>query len=111
MAVVEPARVRHFARACNLRSKSDRIDAEFLAEFGPQTKPHPQAPPDKNTLALRELGRHRLQLKEMLQAALQQSRQLTLPVLRRSGSLGSRLRGHVRKVEKQMEELVRRTNR
>lgn len=109
VAVVEPARVRHFARACNLRSKTDRIDAELLAEFGRQTKPHPQAPPDKNTLALRELGRHRLQLKEMLQAALQQSRQLTLPVLRRDQALlVRRLRGHVRTVEKQMEDLVRR---
>jgi transposase len=112
VAVVEPARVRHFARACNLRSKSDRIDAELLAEFGRQTKPHPQAPPDKNTLALRELGRHRLQLKEMLQTALQQSRQLTLPVMRRDQALlVRRLRGHVRKVEKQMEELVREDKR
>jgi len=107
VAVVEPARVRHFARACNLRSKSDRIDAQLLAQFGRQTKPRPQAPPDKSTLALRELGRHRVQLKEILQTALQQSRHLTLPVLRRDQALlVRRLRGHLRKVEQQMDQLV-----
>lgn len=37
VAIVEPARVRHFARACALRTKTDRIDAALLSEFGRQT--------------------------------------------------------------------------
>lgn len=107
VAVVEPSRVRHFARACNLRSKTDRIDAQLLAEFGRQTAPRPQSPPDPSTLALRELGRHRLQLQEMLQNALQQSRHLTLPQLRRDQALlVRRLRGHLSKVEQHIHLLL-----
>lgn len=107
LAVVEPARVRHFARACNLRSKTDRIDAQLLTDFGRQTKPRPQSPPDQNILALRELGRHRLQLQQMLQNALQQSRHLTLPQLRRDQALlVRRLRGHLSKVEQQIHLLL-----
>jgi transposase len=107
VAVVEPARVRHFARACNLRSKTDRIDAQLLTDFGRQTKPRPQSPPDQNTLALRELGRHRLQLQQMLQNALQQSRHLTLPQLRRDQALlVRRLKGHLSKAERQIHLLL-----
>jgi transposase len=107
VAVVEPARVRQFARACNLRSKTDRIDAQLLADFGHQTKPRPQSAPDQNTLALRELGRHRLQLRQMLQNALQQSRHLTLPQLRRDQALlVRRLNSHLAKVEQQIHLLL-----
>jgi transposase len=107
VAVVEPMRVRHFARACNLRSKTDRIDAQLIAEFGRQTLPRPQSPPDQSTLALRELGRHRLQLQQLLQTASQQSRHLTLPLLRRDQALLiRRLRGHLSKVEQQIHLLL-----
>ena len=107
VAIVEPARVRHFAKACGLRAKTDRIDAQLLAEFGRQTSPRPQAPLAPNTAALRELSRHRAQLQEMLQTTLQQSRHLTLPVLRKQNALFLRqLRGHLQKLEKQIDGLV-----
>lgn len=107
VAVVEPARVRHFAKACALRTKTDRIDAQLLAEFGRQTSPHPQAPLAPSNAALRELSRHRIQLQEMLQTTLQQSRHLTLPVLRKQNALFLRqLRGHLQKLEKQIQTLV-----
>ena len=107
VAIVEPARVRHFAKACALRAKTDRIDAQLLAEFGRQTSPRPQAPLGPSTAALRELSRHRAQLQEMLQTALQQSRHLTLPVLRKQNALFLRqLRSHLQKLEKQIDALV-----
>jgi len=107
VAIVEPARVRHFAKACAQRAKTDRIDAQLLAEFGRQTSPRPQAPLDPSTAALRELSRHRAQLQEMLQTTLQQSRHLTLPVLRKQNALFLRqLRSHLQKLEKQIDGLV-----
>src|SRR5687767_6009838 len=33
VAVVNPARVRQFARACGLLAKTDKLDARVLAEF------------------------------------------------------------------------------
>lgn len=107
VAVVEPARVRHFARACNQRSKTDRIDAKLLAEFGRQTTPKAQSPISKSTAALRELVRHRLQLQQMLQSASQQSRHLTLSALRRQQALLLRqLRRHLQKIEDQIQTLI-----
>src|SRR5437588_11900822 len=77
VTVVDPSRVRHFARALGLRAKTDPIDAALLSEFGRQTSPRAPCPLDKNTAALRELSRHRVQLQEMLQIISQQSRPLT----------------------------------
>jgi transposase len=107
VAVVQPARVRHFAKACALRAKTDRIDAALLAEFGRQTCPQAQTPLDKNTAALREFSRHRAQFQEMLQNTLQQSRHLTLPPLRKQNALLLRqLRGHLLKIQKQIDALL-----
>jgi transposase len=39
MALVNPARVRQFARACGLLAKTDKLDAQVLAEFGRRVQP------------------------------------------------------------------------
>ena len=39
VAVVNPARVRQFARACGLMAKTDKLDALVLAEFGQRVQP------------------------------------------------------------------------
>jgi len=107
VAIVEPARVRHFAKACALRAKTDRIDAALLTEFGRQTNPHPQTPPAPNTVALRELSRHRLQLQTLAQNVTQQARHLTLPALRQqNAALLRQLRSHLQKLQKQIEALL-----
>jgi len=107
VAIVEPARVRHFAKACALRAKTDRIDAALLTEFGQQTAPRAQAPLNPNTAALRELTRHRLQLQAMAQNVVQQARHLTLPALRKqNAALLRQLRTHLQKLQKQIEALL-----
>jgi transposase len=107
VTVVEPARVRCFAKACALRTKTDRIDAQLLAEFGRQTTPHPQAPLDAVTAQLRELTRHRVHLQELSQNTLQQNRHLTLPTLRRENAqLLRQLKTHLHKIQLQIEALL-----
>jgi len=107
VTIVEPARVRHFAKACALRAKTDRIDAALLTEFGRQTAPRAQAPLNFNTAALRELSRHRLQLQAMTQNVAQQGRHLTLPALRKqNASLLRQLRAHLQKLQKQIDALL-----
>ncbi len=39
VAVVNPSRVRQYARACGLLAKTDKLDAFNLAEFGKQVRP------------------------------------------------------------------------
>src|SRR5690348_7784425 len=41
VAVVNPARVRQFARACGLLAKTDKLDAQMLAVFGQRVQPKP----------------------------------------------------------------------
>ena len=68
VAVVNPARVRQYARACGLLAKTDKLDAFNLAEFGKQVKP-------RQFEAKSEAGRYvsallvrRRQVEEMLKA-------------------------------------------
>ena len=39
VAVVNPTRVRQFARACGLLAKTDKLDAQLLAVFGQRVQP------------------------------------------------------------------------
>jgi len=68
VAVVNPARVRQYARACGLLAKTDKLDAFNLAEFGKQVRP-------RQFEAKSEAGRYvsallvrRRQVDEMLKA-------------------------------------------
>ena len=56
VAVVNPTRVRQFARACGLLAKTDKLDAQILAEFG-------RAEKELSAMLVR-----RKQLEEMLKA-------------------------------------------
>jgi transposase len=107
VTVVEPSRVRHFAKACALRTKTDQIDAALLSEFGRQTEPRPQAPMDAATAQLRQLTRHRQHLQELLQNTAQQTRHLTLPWLRKENAqLRRQLLTHLLKIKKQIQALL-----
>jgi transposase len=45
-AVVNPLRIRHFARVDLRRAKTDTTDALTIARFGAQKRPQPMPPPD-----------------------------------------------------------------
>ena len=62
VSVVNPKRVRDFARACGQFAKSDPVDARVLARFGLAMRPRPQEPMDLETRELRALLDRRHQL-------------------------------------------------
>lgn len=68
VAVVNPRQVRDFARATGRLAKTDRIDAEVLAQFARAIKPRLTPVPDKTTQAIRRLVVRRRQLLAMHQA-------------------------------------------
>ena len=68
VAVVNPARVRQFARACGLLAKTDRLDAQVLAEFGQRVQPRLYAGVSAKERKLSGLLVRRRQLEEMLKA-------------------------------------------
>jgi transposase len=68
VAVVNPARVRQFARACGLLAKTDKLDARVLAEFGQRVQPKPYTGKSEAEKQLSALLVRRKQVEEMLKA-------------------------------------------
>ena len=68
VAVVNPARVRQFARACGLLAKTDKLDAQVLAVFGQRVQPKPYTGKSEAEKHLSALLVRRRQLEEMLKA-------------------------------------------
>jgi transposase len=68
VAVVNPLRVRQYARACGKLAKTDRIDALLLAEFGKQVQPRCFEAQSEAGRYLEALLVRRKQLEEMLKA-------------------------------------------
>lgn len=81
VAVVNPGRVRNFARAKGRLAKTDRIDALVLAEYAAAMQPAAGEDRDEATRTLGLLVLRRRQLVEML--AAEQNRLKSLPVVTR----------------------------
>jgi transposase len=64
LSIVEPGRVRAFAKAMGLRAKTDPIDAEAICRFAQAVKPMPTTAPSPRQQRLRELVLRRRQLIE-----------------------------------------------
>jgi transposase len=64
VAVVEPARVRNYARAKGQRAKSDPIDAAVLSAYGAAMLPPPTTAPSLRQESLRQLVNRRRHLVE-----------------------------------------------
>jgi transposase len=76
VAVVNPTRVRQFARACGLLAKTDKLDAQVLAVFGERVKPRLYEGKDEKERELSGMLVRRRQLEEMLKA--EKNRQRTV---------------------------------
>lgn len=110
LSILNPARVRHFARAQGQRAKTDRIDAAVLSAYGQAFQPKPTPSRTQAEQHLVELVRRRVQLLEMLVAQRQQAERLSLPSLRRQAkSLVRRLEADIAQIEEQLQELRQQT--
>ena len=106
VSVLNPARVRHFARATGQRAKTDPIDAAVLSAYGQTLRPKPTAPRTELEQQLAELVRRRVQILEILVAQRQQAQRLTMLALRRQAqSLVRRLERDLEQIEDQLKEL------
>lgn len=81
VVVINPKRVRDFAKASGILAKTDRLDARVLAAFGQVIAPPVRALPDAAQRALAELLARRMQLVAM-RAQEKARRGTVLPVAR-----------------------------
>jgi transposase len=103
VAVVNPQRVRQYARACGKLAKTDKIDALLLAEFGKQVQPRRFEAQSEAGRYLEALLVRRKQLEEMLKAEKNRLRTVH-PALR--ASLEGMI-AHLKAEMKQLEAEVR----
>ena len=103
VAVVNPARVRQFARACGLLAKTDKLDAQVLAVFGQRVQPRRYEGKSEAEKQLSALLVRRKQLEEMLKAEQNRLR-TTSPSLR--GSV-ERMIAVLKEEKKRLDEQIR----
>lgn len=89
VAVVDPFRVRMFAKACGILAKTDRIDAHVLAQFAAVMAPAVRAPAPQAMEALAELVTARASAVAEETALKNQLSAATSPFLKRQ--LGRRI--------------------
>jgi len=98
VALVNPGRVKGFAKALGLLAKTDKIDARLLARFAAAVKPAALQLPSEAEQHLSALMSRRHQIIEMLTA--EQNRQPTVPT-----SLRERLESHIAWLEQELQDL------
>jgi transposase len=103
VAVVNPARVRQFARACGLLAKTDKLDAQMLAVFGQRVQPRRYVGKSESEKQLSALLGRRKQLEEMLKAEQNRLRTVS-PSLR--GSV-ERMIAVLKEEKKRLDEEIR----
>lgn len=65
VCVVNPSKVRHFAKAMGYLAKTDKIDAFVLAQYGEIIKPDITEQRDNDLLILADLVKHRRQVSDV----------------------------------------------
>jgi transposase len=96
VVIINPRRVREFAKSIGQLAKTDRIDARLLALYGERVQPPLRELPDEQSLALRALSVRREQLIEMV--VMEQNRLEHAPQ-----ALHHELRAHIDYLRKQIK--------
>jgi len=107
VAVMNPARVRQFARACGLLAKTDKLDAQVLAVFGQRVQPKRYEGKSEAEKQLSALLTRRKQVEEMLKAEQNRLRTIS-PSLRSSvEQVIAVLKEQKKRLDEQIQELVK----
>src|SRR5687767_4446854 len=107
VAVVNPARVRQFARGCGLLAKTDKLDAWVLAVFGQRVQPRRYAGKSEAETQLSALLARRKQVEEMLKAEQNRLRTVS-PSLRSSlERIIAILKEEKKRLDEQIRELMK----
>lgn len=99
--IVEPGRVRHFARSIGQHSKTDALDARVLAHYAEAVRPEARDLPDEQTRDLQALLDRRRQLVGM--RVSEQNRLKQGP----TAAVGADLKAHIAYLSDQVEAMDR----
>ena len=106
VAVVNPARVRQFARACGLLAKTDKLDAQVLAVFGERVQPRRYESKSEAGKHLSALLVRRRQLDEMLKAEQNRLRITSASLKSSVKRMIACLKAEKKALDKQIQQVV-----
>ena len=107
VAVVNPRRIRDFARATGRLAKTDQIDARMIAAYAATLQPPPRGVWDEQTRTIKALVARRNQLIEMKVAESNRREHLSDPAIARSITAVMRtLVEEITEVEKQLRDQI-----
>lgn len=107
ISIVQPQRVRAFAKGIGLRAKSDPIDAALLSRFGVATSPQPTMAKEPAVAELDALMRFRAEMIDSLQREINRAEHHTCPaVIRIHKDVVERYRKHIKTLDKAAAALV-----
>lgn len=98
--IVNPISVRRYAQAIGVLAKTDRIDAQVIAQYAATLKPEFKPIPDKTSQKIKDLLVRRSQLLEM--STMEKNRLQILPK-----SLHRSIKSLLRMLQKQIETVTR----
>ncbi len=106
IAVINPIKVRHFAKALGVLAKTDHLDAQVIAQFAATMKPEVTNVPDKKSRLIKDLLIRRSQLLEM--STMEKNRLQIMPkaIQKSIKSLLKHLEKQLEKVTEQLDKLI-----
>src|SRR5215208_5518091 len=107
VAVVNPARVRQFARACGLLAKTDKLDAQVLAGFGQRVQPRQYEGKSEAEKQLSALLVRRKQVEEMLKAEQNRLRTISPSLKSSVEQVIDCLKEEKKRLEEQIEQSLK----
>jgi len=106
VAVVNPARVRQFGRACGLLAKTDKLDARLLAVFGQKVQPRRYESKSEEGKQLSALLVRRRQLDEILKAEQNRLRTISASLRGSVERMIACLKAEKKLLEEQIQQFV-----
>jgi transposase len=106
VALVSPQRVRQYARAKGLLAKTDRLDAQILADYGKHIEPRLFVGKSEEQRRLSALVGRRKQLNEMLQAEKNRLRTKDLSLQRSLERVIGCLEAELDSVDQEIEQFL-----
>jgi len=102
VAVINPRQARDFAKAIGKLAKTDKVDADVLAQLARILKPAARPLPDAEQIRLKELVARRRQLVHMRTAELNRQQQASLK------EVGNSIKTHLKMLDREIAKIEKR---
>lgn len=106
VCIVKPIRIRRYAGAIEQLAKTDKLDAQLIAEYAVRVKPTITPEKSKNLLAIKDLIARRRQLMMMRTQEMNRSHMVEKQLLRSCERIVKHLDQEISRMEKQLAKYV-----